>query len=95
MIYHCSSLREFANLMAFMDLGLLHEMNSAEVMSKEVAAIVLMGVITTKAYENLKFPGMKVASNHSSICLISCALDYEATSFSSMLMDIKESKFQG
>ena len=46
MNYHCSSLRGFASLMAIMDLGLSHEVNSAEVMSKEVVANVLMGPIT-------------------------------------------------
>ena len=46
MNYHCLLLRGFAGLMALMDLGLLHEVNSVEVMSKEVAANVLMGPIT-------------------------------------------------
>ena len=95
MIYHCSSLRGFTSLMAFMDIGFSHEVNSTEVMPKEVAVIVLMGVITTQAYETLIIPGMKVALNHSSICLISCALDYEVMPFSQKLMDIKEWKEEG
>ena len=64
-------------------------------MSKEVAAIVLMGVITTRAYETLMISGMKFASNHSSIFLIPCALDYEVTPISPKLMDIKEWKAEG
>ena len=43
----------------------------------------------------MKFLDMKVSSNHSSICLISCALDYEVTPFSQKLMDIKEWKAEG
>ena len=83
--------------MALMDLGLSHEVNSAEVMSKEVAANVLMGATSIRAYETLMISGMKVASNldHSSICLIFCALDYEVTPSSPKLMDIKEWKAEG
>ena len=81
--------------MAFMDMGFSHEVNSTEVMPKEVAAIVLMGVIANQAYKTMIIPGMKVALNHSSICLISCALDYEVMPFSQKLMDIKEWKEEG
>ena len=77
--------------MAFMDLGLSHEVNSAEVMSKEVAANVLMGPITIQAYETLMISGLKVTSNldHSSICLIPCAMDYEVTPISPNIIYIK------
>ena len=95
MIYHYLSLRGFTGLMEFMDMGFSHEVNSTEVMPKEVAAIVLMGVITTQAYGTLIIPSMKVALNHSSICLISCALDHEVMPFSQKLMDIKEWKEEG
>ena len=81
--------------MAFKDLGLLHEMNSVAVKSKEVAVVGLMGEFTACTYECLKNPGMKVASNCSSICWIPYALGFEVTSFSSSCMDIKDWKAEG
>ena len=65
--------------MAFKDLGLLHEMKSIAVKSKEVAVVGLMGEFTTCPYDCLKNLGLKVTSNRSSICWIPCALGFEVT----------------
>ena len=81
--------------MEIMDLGLSHEVNSVEVMLKEVPMSSFMGEFTTRAYDNLMKPGMKVSSNRLSNCLIYETLGFEVTPVSMAIMDIKDWHVEG